>query len=158
MRAALHALDDSCTHVAVHDAATVDRRRPHGPHGRGRGQDSGGHPRRLGSRHPQRVSSESRDLGESADAIIDDILGDAGRVSADARVVEATVDRDQLVPSNPQCFARDTLVQAYAQESLPQTDDAGIWRPKASKCWSLKATPATSKSPPERISWWRKPC
>ena len=59
----------------------------------------------------KRVSSESRDLGESADAIIDDILGDAGRVSADARVVEATVDRDQLVaiqtpsasPETPWC-------------------------------------------------------
>ena len=126
--------------------ATVDRRRPHGSHGRGRGQDPGGHPRRFGRDTLKRVSSESRDLGESADAIIDDILGDAGRVSADAQAVEATVNRDQLVAiQTPQCFARDTLVQAYAQESLPQTDDAGILEAQGIEVLVVEGDPSNLK-------------
>ena len=147
VRAALHALDESCTHVAVHDAARpliddalMDRMVE------AAAKTPAVIPGVLVRDTLKRVSSESRDLGESADEIIDDILGDAGRVSADARAVEATVDRDQLVAiQTPQCFARDTLVQAYAQESLPQTDDAGILEAQGIEVLVVEGDPSNLK-------------
>ena len=67
-------------------------------------------------------------------------------MSADARAVEATVDRDQLVAiQTPQCFARDTLVQAYAQESLPQTDDAGILEAQGIEVLVVEGDPSNLK-------------
>ena len=147
VRAALQALPEDCTHIAVHDAARpllndalMDRMME------------------AAAKTPavipgvsvrdtlKRVSSESRDLGESPDAIIDDILGDAGRVSADARPVESTVDRNLLVAiQTPQCFERDTLVRAYANESLPQTDDAGILEAQGTEVLVVEGDPSNLK-------------
>ena len=67
-------------------------------------------------------------------------------MSADARAVEATVNRDQLVAiQTPQCFARDTLVQAYAQESLPHTDDAGILEAQGIEVLVVEGDPSNLK-------------
>ena len=60
------------------------------------------------------------------DAIADAILGDAGRESAQGRVVEETIPRDRVVAvQTPQVFEVGLLRRAYAQPSLDGvTDDA----------------------------------
>ncbi len=127
---ALAAVPDEATHVAVHDAA-----RP------GVGNKLLNRifeaARRLPAVVPaititatvKRVDDEPVDVtAPEDDAIADDILGDAGRVTLEARRVTETVDRRGLVEvQTPQVFVVDLLRRAYAQADLDQaTDDASL--------------------------------
>jgi len=66
--------------------------------------------------------------GGEDDAIADAILGDAGKPQSSAKVVEATVDRRNLVAvQTPQVFRRELLLEAYAKGNLDGvTDDASV--------------------------------
>ena len=56
------------------------------------------------------------------------------------------MDRNLLVAiQTPQCFERDTLVKAYANESLPQTDDAGILEAQGTEVLVVEGDPSNLK-------------
>jgi len=129
VRNALAAVPPEATHVAVHDAA-----RP------GTSDELIGRVFEAARMHPavipglsvadtlKRVSEQSVQA-EQEDAIADMILGDAAETTkAKGRVVEATIDRTNLVAvQTPQVFEIGLLRRAYAQPDLSgATDDAGL--------------------------------
>lgn len=126
VKAALGTLDDSFTHVAVHDAA-----RPATP------------PELIdrlfeaAQKHAavipgvpvtdtmKRVSARA-ETDEEIDPL-DRILGGAGKESVSVRTVEQTIDRTRLVSAQtPQVFEAALLRRAYEQGDLASTDDAGL--------------------------------
>lgn len=77
----------------------------------------------------KRVETDAIDVaGHEDDALADSILGEAGRVSIEARRVVETLDRTGLMEiQTPQVFEADLLRRAYAQERLDgATDDASL--------------------------------
>ncbi len=123
VRAALAALPDSATHVAVHDAA-----RPACP------PDLIDRVLDAAARFPAvvpgvEVDSTVKRLGdEVADDMADPLASILGAEERPAlRAVAATVDRAGLVlAQTPQVFERSLLERAYAQTDLDSTDDAGL--------------------------------
>ncbi|MBL8763480.1 MAG: 2-C-methyl-D-erythritol 4-phosphate cytidylyltransferase [Phycisphaerae bacterium] len=126
VRNALRQVPDSCTHIAVHDAArpctpdelidrvfsAADRFDAVIP-----GLDVNDTLKRVGS---ARVAATERDG-------IDAILGLDPSARSSARVVESTVPRDNLVGvQTPQVFRADVLRRAYDQADLTSTDDAQL--------------------------------
>lgn len=127
VRNALALTPESCTHVAVHDAARpcasvlmIERVLA------------------AAAKHPavipgvdvadtiKRVDPEPV-ADEAADPLAA-ILGDAPSLRGPKlRRVEATLDRSNLVAvQTPQVFRRDLLLRAYAQPDLSSTDDAQL--------------------------------
>lgn len=129
VRNALAAVPDDATHIAVHDAA-----RP------GVSKDLLDRvftaAQTLDAVIPvvavnstiKRVAAQAINVGQGEDAIADLILGDAGRMEVNARAVEQTIDRANLVEvQTPQVFKADLLRRAYAQTDLHGvTDDAAV--------------------------------
>jgi len=71
--------------------------------------------------------AESFEVAED-DGIADAILGDVGKKTVETRLVEATVDRTNLVEvQTPQVFQAELLKRAYAADDLTgATDDASL--------------------------------
>ena len=125
VRAALEALEEDVTHVAVHDAArpcvsaalldrVFDAAKRH----------AAVVPGLAITDTVKRVSDALIDEGD-ADPLAS-ILGDAP-VGAGLREVEATLARRGLVAvQTPQVFTAALLRRAYAQDDLSSTDDAGL--------------------------------
>lgn len=122
---ALKSLDDSCTHVAIHDAA----RPATDPALIDRVFDAAkSHPAVVPgtpvSDTLKRVEPDSIEDSGNADPVAS-ILG-VGTTHALHRVAE-TVDRAHLMQvQTPQVFERELLLRAYAQDDLASTDDAGL--------------------------------
>lgn len=125
VRNAIELVDDTSTHIAVHDAA-----RPCTPSELiDRVLEAA---RRFDAVVPavpiadtvRRVAEEP----EPADADpLDAILGGGGRTNARVQRASETVPRDGLVAvQTPQIFKRSLLLRAYAQSDLASTDDAGL--------------------------------
>jgi 2-C-methyl-D-erythritol 4-phosphate cytidylyltransferase len=123
---ALAEIDDSFTHIAVHDAA-----RPCTP------IDLIDRMLEAAQKHPavvpgvdvhdtlKRASTDTQ-IDEDIDPL-DAILGDAGKSKVSVRAVTAAVEREGLVAvQTPQVFQADLLRRAYAQSDLSSTDDAGL--------------------------------
>jgi len=67
----------------------------------------------------------SVDAGEGGDVLADSILGDAGKLTVEARQILETADRRELVAAQtPQVFRRELILRAYEQEGAGVTDDA----------------------------------
>ncbi|MEQ8769254.1 MAG: 2-C-methyl-D-erythritol 4-phosphate cytidylyltransferase [Phycisphaerales bacterium] len=124
--AALTHVPDSCTHVAVHDAA-----RPGVPSPMlDRLFDAANH-------HPAVIpalpiadtikrAASAPELNPPADPLAN-ILGDTDANTPDACKVTETLDRSDLVAAQtPQIFSRALLARAYAQDNLASTDDASL--------------------------------
>lgn len=126
VNAALEAVPDDVTHIAVHDAA-----RPCTP------------PELIdvifaaAASMPAvipavNVASTLKRVGEAtevkaSDDPADAILGDFGKPQAKARQVTETVPRDNLVEvQTPQIYEAQVLRRAYAQNDLTSTDDASL--------------------------------
>lgn len=126
VRNALAAVDDSCTHIAVHDAA-----RPAASDALlSRVFDAARVADAVIPGEPvaatlKRVSQESFAAAPD-EAIADAILGTEGREASRGHRVEETIDRTRLVAvQTPQVFAADLLRRAYAQGDLGGvTDDS----------------------------------
>ncbi|MGI9014968.1 MAG: IspD/TarI family cytidylyltransferase [Phycisphaerales bacterium] len=72
-------------------------------------------------------ASEDSEAAAADDAIASAILGDAGNSSTTARTVIETIDRTNVVAAQtPQVFAADLFRRAYAQTDLSSTDDASL--------------------------------
>lgn len=128
VRNALAAVPEDCTHVAVHDAARpgVDDALLDRVFAAAAVHDAvipG-----LAVRDTLKRVGERLVAGGEDDAIADAILGDAGKPQTSAKVVEATVDRRNLVAvQTPQVFRRELLLKAYAKGDLDGvTDDASV--------------------------------
>lgn len=130
---ALDALDDDCTHVAVHDAA-----RPLATSGLIDRVFAAARtfpaviPAVSVSATIKRVADRPEAPDQPADPM-DAILGDAPAPHRPTRSVVETVDRSDLVEvQTPQVFARDSIVEAYAAlkagriASIGVTDDASL--------------------------------
>ncbi len=124
--AALTHVPDSCTHVAVHDAA-----RPGVPHPMlDRLFDAAAHQPAVIPALPIadtiKRTAPAPELNPPADPLAS-ILGDAAASTPDARKVSETVDRADLVAAQtPQIFSRDLITRAYQQSDLASTDDAAL--------------------------------
>ncbi|MBO6740437.1 MAG: 2-C-methyl-D-erythritol 4-phosphate cytidylyltransferase [Phycisphaerales bacterium] len=122
---ALAQLDESCTHVAIHDAA----RPATDPALIDRVFDTAkSHPAVVPgtpvSDTLKRVEAEPIEDDAGADPVAS-ILG-VGTTHTLHRV-ESTIDRSNLMQvQTPQVFERELLVRAYAQDDLSSTDDAGL--------------------------------
>lgn len=122
---ALAHIDESCTHVAIHDAArpatdpalidrVIDTAKSH----------PAVVPGTPVSDTLKRVEPEPIENAGDVDAVAS-ILG-VGTTHALHRV-ESTVDRSNLMQiQTPQIFERGLLQRAYAQDDLASTDDAGL--------------------------------
>jgi 2-C-methyl-D-erythritol 4-phosphate cytidylyltransferase len=122
---ALIAVDESCTHVAVHDAARpatddalIDRVF----------DTAKNHPAVVPglpvSDTLKRVDPDPIEGGGGADPVAS-ILG-VGTTNK-LRRVEKTVERAHLMQiQTPQVFDRELLLRAYEQDELASTDDAGL--------------------------------
>lgn len=128
VKAALAAVPEDATHVAVHDAARpatpselIDRvfeaARVHAAVIPG-----------LSIAATVKRVSEGRVTAAEGDAIADSILGDAGAEATSGRLVEATLPRDHLVlVQTPQVFEASLLRRAYAEaDPGGTTDDSGV--------------------------------
>ena len=124
--AALALVPESCTHVAVHDAA-----RPCTP------AELIERVIETAERHPAvipavDVSDTLKRVGEPiTETYADPLAAILGAPSPSAasgpRPVRETVDRSSLVAvQTPQVFTRELLVRAYAQKDLTSTDDAQL--------------------------------
>lgn len=124
--AALALVPESCTHVAIHDAA-----RPCTP------ADLIERVIEAAERHPAvvpglEVADTLKRVGQPITEANNDplaaILGAPGAAEgAGPRPVLETVDRSALVAAQtPQVFARELLLRAYAQSNLASTDDAQL--------------------------------
>jgi len=122
---ALKSLDESCTHVAIHDAA----RPATDPALIDRVFDTAkSHPAVVPgvpvSDTLKRVESEPIEDAGNADPLAS-ILG-VGTTHSLHRIHE-TIDRTHLMQiQTPQIFERELLLRAYKQDNLTSTDDAGI--------------------------------
>lgn len=123
VRAALAAVPESATHIAVHDAA-----RPACP------PDLIDRVLDAASRFPAvvpgvEIDSTVKRLGDAvADSHADPLAGILGEQEREPpRAVRQTVDRSGLVlAQTPQVFDRGLLERAYAQSDMSSTDDAGL--------------------------------
>lgn len=124
--AALTHVPDSCTHVAIHDAARPCL-----------SFELLGRLLRAGRTHPAvipglRVNDtlkRTRETGETlgGDDPVAAILGESAASRQPLRVVVETLDRAGLVlVQTPQVFRLDLLRRAYAQPDLSGTDDASL--------------------------------
>lgn len=127
--AALRLVPESCTHVAVHDAARpcasmeLIERVFAAAH-----PDGGGHAAVIPGIDVadtlKRVSGE--EVAAKSDPLAA-ILGEGAQKKSIGRRVEQTVDRTRLVAvQTPQVFERQLLMRAYAQKDLTSTDDAQL--------------------------------
>ena len=127
--AALKLVPESCTHVAIHDAARpcaseqLIERIFHAA-----SEDGGGHKAVIPGVDVadtlKRVSEQ--EVEAKADPLAA-ILGDDGPARKLGRMVEQTVDRTRLVAvQTPQVFEIGLLRRAYAQKDLASTDDAQL--------------------------------
>lgn len=125
VQAALQSIDESCTHVAIHDAA----RPATDPALIDRVFDAA-------KSHPAVIPGApvADTLKRVGGAPLED-SGDIDQVAAilgvdkraDIFAVEQTVDRANLVQvQTPQIFGRELLLRAYAQPDLASTDDAQL--------------------------------
>ncbi len=126
VQSALKLVPESCTHVAVHDAA-----RPcASPELIARVFEAAAkHPAVIpGLDVPDTLKRVSdKPIEESEVDPLDAILGAAPRKGSQRRAVQATVDRAGLVAvQTPQVFERSLLLRAYAQKDLTSTDDAQL--------------------------------
>lgn len=122
---ALAQLDETCTHVAIHDAARpatsaalIDRIF----------DTAKSHPAVVPgtpvSDTLKRVNPDPIDNSAGADPVAS-ILG-VGTTHT-MHKVESTLDRTHLMQvQTPQIFERELLLRAYAQDDLTSTDDAGL--------------------------------
>ncbi len=125
---ALSVVPDDCTHIAVHDAArpAVDNSLLDRIFEAGLSLDAIV-PAVSITATVKRVSDEQTDVANNEDdALVESILGDAGRPSISARQIKETIDRTNLVEvQTPQLFKADLLRRAYAQDDLSNaTDDS----------------------------------
>ena len=145
VKAALEAVPERCTHVAVHDAA-----RPITP------------PELIDAvfdaaqRHDAvipalRITDTVKRLAAEAEPEAADplaaILG-AGTGRAGAFVVEATVPRDRLaLVQTPQIFRADLLREAYTRFAgkIDATDDAGLVEAAGGRVVAIEGSPANLK-------------
>ena len=118
---------ESCTHIAVHDAARPCT-----------SQDLIQRMVDAAAKHPaviptvdvadtiKRVELDTVGADEEDDDPLARILG--AKPKADPpRIVKETVPRENLVMvQTPQVFAKDLFVRAYSQKDLGSTDDAGL--------------------------------
>jgi len=131
VKAALDALADDISHVAVHDAARpavtrqlLDRLF--------RAADNAPAviPGVAINDTIKKVSENETDLAgaDESDALAEAILGSAGKQSIKARAVRHTMDRaDMYVVQTPQVFSRELLQRAYEQNDRSgATDDAAL--------------------------------
>lgn len=122
---ALQSLDESCTHVAIHDAA----RPATDPAMIDRVFDAA-------KNHPAVVPGTP--VSDTLKRVDPDPLEDSGNADPVASIlgvgtahplhrVHETIDRTNLMQiQTPQVFERELLVRAYAQDDLSSTDDAGL--------------------------------
>ncbi len=122
---ALAHVDESCTHVAIHDAARpasdaalIDRVF----------DAAKTHPAVIPgvkvSDTLKRVDPEALDAGADLDPVAS-ILGVGTK--HEMHSVRETIDRADLMQvQTPQVFERELLLRAYAQDDLASTDDAGL--------------------------------
>lgn len=125
---ALPLIPDSCTHIAIHDAARpcagdalIDRvfraAAEKGFDAVIPGIDT---PDTLKRVHPEWMKDASHDPLAA-------ILGDAGADRKLGRYVDATIPRESVVSvQTPQIFKAELLRKAYAQADLASTDDAQL--------------------------------
>lgn len=126
VRNALEQIDDSFTHIAVHDGARpatpielIDRMFEAAQ------KHSAVVPGIEVHDTLKRISANAQ-VEEDIDPL-DAILGDAGKSKVTTRTVTGTVDRSGLVAvQTPQVFEAGLLRRAYAQDDLSSTDDAGL--------------------------------
>ena len=124
---ALALVPDTCTHVAVHDAARpcaseelIERVFNAARDGQKAAVPGVDVPDTL-----KRVS-EKEVAASKADPLAA-ILGDSAAAKPVGRLVDQTVDRTRLVAvQTPQVFERELLKKAYAQKDLASTDDAQL--------------------------------
>ena len=126
VRNALAEIDESFTHIAVHDGA-----RPCTP------IDLIDRIFEAAQKYPAVIpgvdvhdslkrASTTAQVDEDIDPL-DAILGDAGKSKVTTRTITGTVDRAGLVAvQTPQVFDAGLLRRAYAQSDLTSTDDAGL--------------------------------
>lgn len=142
VRNALAEVPESCTHVAVHDAAR--------PAASGELIDrvfeaaarlSAVVPGVPVSATLKRVGDESIDVANrDDDALAGAILGDAGRATIDVRKVVETMDRTGVVEiQTPQVFEAGLLRRAYEQDDLGgATDDAALVERLGETVWVVE--------------------
>ena len=124
---ALKLVPESCTHVAVHDAARpcaspelIERVFEAAAAGHAAVVPGIDAPDTL-----KRVSAETI-AAKKADPLAA-ILGEDSSTKAKARAVVETIDRTRIVCiQTPQLFERTLLLKAYAQKDLSSTDDAQL--------------------------------
>ena len=125
VKAALDAVNDSITHIAIHDAA----RPAASPHLIDRVFEAA---QRFNAVIPAiEVADTIKRAAARPDAVeadpLDAILGEQGKLNAEFRQITETLDRTGLVAvQTPQIFERALLERAYAQSDLDSTDDAGL--------------------------------
>lgn len=122
---ALEQLDDSCTHVAIHDAA-----RP--------ATDPALIDRVFDAAKSHTAVIPGVAVIDTLKRVDPDPIADAGNTDPVASIlgvgtthamrrVLGTVDRTDLMQvQTPQVFERDLLLRAYGQDDLSSTDDAGL--------------------------------
>ena len=130
VRNALEAVEDSATHVAVHDAARplvsdemLDRIFMASER-----LDAVVPVVAVSSTLKEIDPSSPIDVGEGDDELVDGILGDAGRFAVEATPIKATVDRSRYaMAQTPQVFKRELIMRAYASQDLRGvTDDSQV--------------------------------
>jgi len=142
VKSALARVPDDATHIAVHDAARPGASRELLDRVFEAAEnlpavipvvEIGATIKRLGEQ------AESFEVAED-DGIADAILGDVGKKAVEARSVEATIDRTNLVEvQTPQVFRADLLKRAYAAEDLSgATDDASLVERLGEKVYAVE--------------------
>ena len=125
---AMELVDDSCTHIAVHDAvrpltskALIDRVFA------AAAEHDAVIPAVPVNSTLKRVNIDPDASSPTPDDPLDDILGAAGKIEYTARPVVETVDRSDLMQAQtPQVFEKQLFVRAYAQITEGKLDGAGI--------------------------------
>lgn len=124
---ALKLVPESCTHVAVHDAARpcaspelIERVFEAAQAGHNAVVPAIDVPDTL-----KRVSADT--VAAKKPDPLAAILGEDSSAKSKARLVEQTIDRTRIVAvQTPQLFERTLLLKAYAQKDLSSTDDAQL--------------------------------
>lgn len=127
---ALAAVDETATHVAVHDAArplvsdeVLDR-----IFTAAQRLDAVVPVVSISSTLKEIDPSSKIDAGEDGDQLVESILGDAGRLAVEATPIRTTVDRARYaMAQTPQVFRRSLIKEAYASQDLRGvTDDSQV--------------------------------
>ena len=149
VRNALHAVEESSTHVAIHDAArplvsdeVLDRIFMAAQH-----LDAVVPVVPVSSTLKQIDLSSTIDAGEGGDHLVDSILGGAGRLEVPATEIRATVDRSKYVMAQtPQVFKRELILEAYAGRDLQGvTDDSQVVEALGVAPHAIQGDPANIK-------------